>query len=65
MVFESSLKQAYGDHGGGETPGSIPNPAVKPSSADGTAGGTRGRVGRCHVPALLLFATFMPLKEML
>ncbi len=28
-------------------------------------GGTRGRVGRCHVPALLLFVTFMPLKEML
>ena len=25
-----------GDLGGGETPGSIPNPAVKPASADGT-----------------------------
>src|SRR2546430_5483125 len=27
----------YGGHGGGETPGPIPNPEVKPSSADGTA----------------------------
>ena len=26
-----------GDRSGGDTPGSIPNPAVKPSSADGTA----------------------------
>ncbi len=26
-----------GGHGGGETPGLIPNPVVKPSSADGTA----------------------------
>ena len=30
----------------GTHPGSMPNPAVKPSSADGTTGGTRGRVGR-------------------
>src|SRR5437588_10095636 len=27
----------YGGHGGGETPGPIPNPEAKPSSADGTA----------------------------
>ncbi len=33
---------------GGVTPGSMPNPAVKPSSADGTAEAIRGRVGRCR-----------------
>src|SRR6266571_2306670 len=27
----------FGGHSGGETPGPIPNPEVKPSSADGTA----------------------------
>src|SRR3982750_1911425 len=27
----------FGGHSGGDTPGSIPNPEVKPSSADGTA----------------------------
>jgi len=27
----------FGGYSGGETPGSIPNPEVKPSSADGTA----------------------------
>src|SRR4051794_12991653 len=30
----------FGGHSGGETPGYIPNPEVKPSSADGTAPGT-------------------------
>jgi hypothetical protein len=30
-------KDRFGGHGGGETPGPIPNPEVKPSSADGTA----------------------------
>ena len=30
----------FGGHGGGETPGPIPNPEVKPSSADGTARAT-------------------------
>ena len=29
-----------------ETPGLMPNPAVKPVSADGTVWGTYGRVGR-------------------
>lgn len=28
----------FGGHGGGETPGLIPNPVVKPAGADGTAG---------------------------
>src|SRR5204863_10165427 len=28
---------SYGGHSGGETPGHIPNPEAKPSSADGTA----------------------------
>ena len=27
----------FGGHSGGETPGPIPNPEVKPSRADGTA----------------------------
>ncbi len=40
----------FGGFCGGVTPGSMPNPAVKPSSADGTPGGTRGRVGRCRKP---------------
>src|SRR5438132_4158217 len=30
----------FGGHGGGETPGPIPNPEVKPSRADGTARAT-------------------------
>jgi hypothetical protein len=29
--------ERFGGYGGGETPGPIPNPEVKPSSADGTA----------------------------
>src|SRR3954465_4050873 len=29
--------ERFGGHSGGETPGLIPNPEVKPSSADGTA----------------------------
>ena len=33
-------QQSFGDHGEGETPGSIPNPEVKPFSADGTARGS-------------------------
>ena len=35
-----------GDDGGGDTPLPIPNREDKPASADGTAGGPRGRVGR-------------------
>ena len=34
------------DHGRGGTPGPIPNPEVKPPSADGTAEEVRGRAGR-------------------
>src|SRR6266536_2620981 len=30
-------KRRFGGYSGGETPGPIPNPEVKPSSADGTA----------------------------
>ena len=33
----SELKKTSGDHSGGVTPDPIPNSAVKPSSADGTA----------------------------
>ena len=32
-----TLKKCFGGHSGGETPGLIPNPEAKPSSADGTA----------------------------
>src|SRR5882724_9976666 len=35
------VPQSCGCHGGGETPGPIPNPEAKPTSADGTAGETR------------------------
>src|SRR3954451_20158037 len=34
------VSQGYGGYSGRETPGYIPNPEVKPSSADGTAPGT-------------------------
>ena len=37
-----------GGHGGRGTPGPMPNPEVKPASADGTVWGTHGRVGRCQ-----------------
>src|SRR6266511_3187592 len=35
--FGRTWRRRFGGHGGGETPGPIPNPEVKPSSADGTA----------------------------
>ena len=35
-----------GGRGGGGTPGPMPNPEVKPPSADGTAASGRGRAGR-------------------
>ena len=31
------ISQSFGGYGGGETPGPVPNPEAKPSSADGTA----------------------------
>src|SRR3954464_14480269 len=37
----------FGGHSGGETPGLIPNPEAKPSSADGTA---LGRVWESRTP---------------
>src|SRR5262249_14239309 len=40
-----------GGYGGGAPPVPIPNTAVKPSSADGTASSRRGRVGRCRILA--------------
>ena len=37
--YKSSFEhRSFGDSSGGETPGPIPNPAVKPASADGTWG---------------------------
>src|SRR5262245_48741978 len=38
-----------GGNGGGATPVPIPNTAVKPSSADGTAWSPCGRVGRRRI----------------
>ncbi len=43
---EAERPQPASDHGRGGTPGPIPNPEVKPPSADGTAGIARGRPGR-------------------
>lgn len=43
----------------GDTPGPIPNPAVKPLSADGTAASGRGRVGHRR----LLYRTPHPLHS--
>src|SRR5689334_16548395 len=42
-----TCSQSYGGYGGGETPGPIPNPEAKPSSADGTA---PGRVWESRTP---------------
>ena len=36
-MFLRVVRWAFGGFGGGETPGPIPNPEVKPFSADGTA----------------------------
>ena len=51
--LNSKTSNAYphlcaGAHGRGETPVSIPNTEVKPSSAYGTAGFPGGRVGQCR-----------------
>src|SRR5262249_39566302 len=45
----SRLPSPSGGDGGGETPVPIPNTAVKPSSADGTAWSPCGRVGRRRI----------------
>ena len=37
VVQTGTSRQSYGDHSERETPGPIPNPEVKPFSADGTA----------------------------
>lgn len=49
-----------GGHGGGGTPGPIPNPEVKPPSADGTAGqpvGEQGAAGHEGALSFLLLGT--------
>ena len=47
-----------GDKSGGGTPGPIPNPAVKPTSADGSLGLAHARVGhRQHQPPCFLLST--------
>src|SRR5437899_9941587 len=42
-------ESGFGGDSGGETPVPIPNTAVKPSSADGTARSPCGRVGRRRI----------------
>ena len=37
LAFSLVMREISGDHSGGETPVPIPNTAVKPTSADGTA----------------------------
>ena len=44
-----------GGHGGGGTPGPIPNPEVKPPSADGTAGQPVGEQGAAGHEGALSF----------
>lgn len=46
VVVRKSRFEISGGHSGGATPGSMPNPDVKPSSAHGTAEAICGRVGR-------------------
>src|SRR5438046_10719488 len=38
--FAHGRRRRFGGHSGGETPGPIPNPEVKPSRADGTVRAT-------------------------
>ena len=47
MLVLRSAERCFGGHSGGETPGLIPNPEAKPSSADGTA---LGRVWESRTP---------------
>ena len=42
--------ERFGGHSGGETPGPIPNPEVKPSSADGTAQAGEQDAADTHPP---------------
>lgn len=53
---EAERPQTASGHGRGGTPGPIPNPEVKPPSADCTAGPARGRPGR-RWPTGGVFAT--------
>lgn len=53
---EAERPQTASGHGRGGTPGPIPNPEVKPPSADCTAGRARGRPGR-RWPTGGVFAT--------
>ena len=48
--FLKNRGKRVGGIGGGEAPGPMPNPEVKPSSADGTTDMIRGRVGRRRLP---------------
>ena len=59
---EAERPQTASGHGRGGTPGPIPNPEVKPPSADCTAGQARGRPGR-RWPTGGVFATGGPRAE--
>ena len=43
-----SGEKIIGGKSGRDTPGTMPNPAVKPVSVDGTVWGTYGRANRCQ-----------------
>ena len=47
-LFVLSGKMIIGDKCSRDTPGNMPNPAVKPASVDGTVWGTYGRANRCQ-----------------
>ena len=53
LVFTAIADSCFGGHSGGETPGLIPNPEAKPSSADGTA---LGRVWESRTPPDLTYS---------
>ena len=56
---EGSLRKSYGGHGERETPGPIPNPEVKPFSADGTA---TERLWESRTPPDILLTRGHPLR---
>ena len=52
-LVDGVAERCFGGYSGGETPGLIPNPEAKPSSADGTA---LGRVWESRTPPDLTYS---------
>jgi hypothetical protein len=63
VVVRKSRFEISGGHSGGATPGSMPNPDVKPSSAHGTAEAICGRVGRRQGSFFMPSSVFLSLKN--